>query len=734
MASIWCCGAECGIDGAHWTLLNGSTTFSTSSPITGARSLRCNTTLTTSSASTIATFGAGLTVFRIRVKFNSLPTGVCCIAGTTRALAEGVYFNSLDNKLYAGTGIAALGATGVTVTTGTVYYIDVRVNTTANPWLVDVQVNGTACGQRSDAVAANTSATGVFCGVAGAGVTADILFDDVLVSATTGDYPFGNGSVSHFVPTSDGTHNVAGTNDFERTLTGTDIDNATTTAFQLVDDVPLETGTPTDFINLIAPPNSTDYVEVVFGPASGVSTPTSAPRGVEVITVSAALSATANNLRLALNDNGTLDDVRNATVGSTTCIYDRKHYSDPPSAASVWTVVSGNGNFNNLRMRCFTSDPAPDPYFVGAMIEAEFSSALALSFSDSINNLSDGFVKVIDQLKTFSDDANNLADAFDKTLGSNVLDLQKTLTDDLNAWNEYFTYARRPRWLDTLSQIEGISLGLAEDLNNLLDAYAQNEGQLISLDDNAGTIGDYFVYGLKPRWRDSISAGVAVAPIIATDSFTLTDSHSELLGVALSLSDDANNLSDTYLQIEGQLLTFSEANSLIDSLALIEGFLILLSDSGTQFDALALGYGLLHTDSVTQADSLAMIAGELLIFAEVLSFTDTFSQIEEYRIADAESMALTDGFLLTEGQLLDCADSIILSDDFAFVLVYLLSLADGASLSDAMEFESSAGSEHLLITQGDSINNWADVIAIYIPFPSAGVKVKRDSRTVVVEP
>src|SRR5262249_34270136 len=153
---------------------------------------------------------------------------------------------------------------------GTTYYIDVKVVSTANPWLIDVKVNGTACGQKSATHTADTTSTpSMILGDSATPVTCDYLIDDVLASVTSGDYPIGDGYVNHFVPTSDGTHNVAGTGDFQRTLTGTDILNSTTTAFQLVDEVPLDSGTPTDFINLIAPPNATDYVEVVYGPASG---------------------------------------------------------------------------------------------------------------------------------------------------------------------------------------------------------------------------------------------------------------------------------------------------------------------------------------------------------------------------------------------------------------------------------------------------------------------------------
>jgi len=386
---VLCCGFECGGTGSGghiWVFTNSS--ISTSAPITGDRSLLCAPSAATSFANYNNTLiVGGVWVIRFKVRFATLPSANTAICRVNQNLV-GAYFKQSESKIYAGLSATDAGASGVSVTTDVDYYIDISVVTTANPWLTNVSVNGVACGQHSNAVAASTTARSIDLGFTSA-VTASAKFDDYIISLTADDFPFGDGYVNHFVPTADGTHNVAGAADFQRTLTGTDITNATTTAFQLVDDVPLDSGTPTDFINLIAPPNATDYVEVIFGPAPGVSTPTVAPRAVDVITVSAAFSTTGNNLRLALNDNGTLDDIRNATVGSTTCIYNRKHYATGPAGA--WVIGGGgNGDFTDLRMRCFTSDPTPDPYFVGAMIEAEFAAAagstpLTQACSDDLN-------------------------------------------------------------------------------------------------------------------------------------------------------------------------------------------------------------------------------------------------------------------------------------------------------------------------------------------------------------
>lgn len=374
----FCCGFECGLisssadSTAHWVSTLTTPTISTTTVRSGSRSLRINVTGGSSQAATKSGIvSSQIHVFRFYVRFETLPGGDTSIA---RVGDEGVYYQQSDSTLRCGADIITFGATGVTVTTGQWYCVDVRINASANPHTIDAQVDGVALGQAQAAVGAATG-TSVRLGDVDRTRTYDMFFDDVVYSATVGDYPFGPGKVEHFVPTADGTHNVAGANDFERSATGTDITNATTTAYQLIDDVPIKSGSISEYINLIAPPNATDYVEVVFGPAPGISTPTDAPRAVETIIVKAKGTGTGtNNLRIALNDNGTTNDIFNGdtTTSSPTADILRKHYSDPPSAATAWTVVAGNGNFNNVRMRCYTSDAAPDPWWASAMIEAEF--------------------------------------------------------------------------------------------------------------------------------------------------------------------------------------------------------------------------------------------------------------------------------------------------------------------------------------------------------------------------
>lgn len=375
MDSKLVCGFEEGVFGPHWTAGALPPTFVTLNPLSGLRSLRCNpSNQSNCNALTVNSFGVGLIVARIRTRLDTLPNGALSLFHPEGDAGTGIFYTSG----FICAAIAGVVGAGIPVTTGIVYCVDVKIDKRANPWLVDVQVNGLPAGQATSTTAANTAAMQFRIGMqANVGVTADVVFDDVIISTTATDYPIGPGFVHPFIPTADGTHNIAGADDFERGNTGTDITNATTTAFQLIDDVPMKSAeSATDNIQATAPPNATDYVEVVFGPAAGITTPTVAPRAVDVLVAHHQAGTQSGNIRLALNDNGSLDDVLNLTAaGVTTIRYATKHYADPPSAASAWTL-SGNGNFNNARMRFFSSDAAPDQMWDGAMLEAEFDGPL----------------------------------------------------------------------------------------------------------------------------------------------------------------------------------------------------------------------------------------------------------------------------------------------------------------------------------------------------------------------
>ena len=393
---VFCCGAECGRlgDAATFTVHWGASTawtVSTTTVRSGARSFRYNPT---ASNSTLFGDGSGdisstTKVWREYIRFATLPDADCIVSWFNYGgvSAAGVGFKVSDSKLYSAVevgGVITFGASGVSVTTGQWYRVDAKTVGSVVTGTSDVQIDGSACGQATGAFASD-SATAPERGSNSVNITADIFFEDYLLSRTGADYPLGAGYVNHFIPTADGTHNIAGANDYERGTLGTDITNATTDAYLLIDEVPLDDTTPDadDFINQTLPTTGS-YTEHIFGPAAGITTPTTGPRTVECIIGIHQAGTGTGNMQVRLNDNGAMGTIYDVTTvaGTTTITYKRAHFADPPSAASVWNAANdgGDGDFRDVRIRFGSNvvDTNPDQYLDCVMLEAEFAEVAAV--------------------------------------------------------------------------------------------------------------------------------------------------------------------------------------------------------------------------------------------------------------------------------------------------------------------------------------------------------------------
>jgi hypothetical protein len=396
MTPVFCCGFECGYYSGsaaglldHWEYNGGTVSFTTTNPITGLRSFRSQSGGTVKSIWTWASGNYVILSFKIR--FDTLPTNDCYLCwlpftvdGGTATYSVGLGFNASDSKIYTAHwqvtgGVLTLGASGISVTSGVSYTLDLRLDVNANPILIDGKVDGSSLSQLSlaQAVFAWGSIMTLGCARWGGGAQSqDVYYDDFVISNTNADYPIGSQSIYHFIPTSDGTHNVAGANDFERGTLGTDIINSTTDSYLLVDDVPIDDTTPNtdDFINCVAPPNATDYTENKFGPGSGVSTPTTGPSAVDIIVAHHQVGTGLGSSAIKLNDNGTEDALVTLTnaAGVTTTRYARKQYA-AMVGGGAWTAA----RFNNLRVRFgYSADANPDQCFDCAMIEAAFAPVI----------------------------------------------------------------------------------------------------------------------------------------------------------------------------------------------------------------------------------------------------------------------------------------------------------------------------------------------------------------------
>ena len=203
-------------------------------------------------------------------------------------------------------------------------------------------------------------------------------YDDWIGSETDGDYELFKATTDHqvesLVPTADGTHSISGANEIERTLTGTDITNATTDAYLLVDDEPMDT-TPTDYINDVGT-NTASYVEVTF---ENLAAGTRLPWDVKVLEIdvdSAASGASSAISRVLLSDSTAVaPDVRLSSDDPGTTVTMRKKVLTDPSGGWDRTKVDG------LKARFGFGDGAPDSYFGSIMLEVAVYTPAAVNNS-----------------------------------------------------------------------------------------------------------------------------------------------------------------------------------------------------------------------------------------------------------------------------------------------------------------------------------------------------------------
>jgi hypothetical protein len=379
------CGAECGIASVgttsagteHWSAIVGTPTVVTSGPTT-MRSTRAFNFTTGTLRHTFATAIAspGTLVARFYVYFPTLPSGSTLIFRDFGLSNLGVYFQSSDSKIYARNSAGTLGATGVTVTTGQWYRIDVKY-VRAVAQTVDVQVGGVACGQATNTVA-DSAISGFEFGIA-TGV-ADMYVDDLIVTGTSSEYPIGEGTVVGLYPNADRTNSAAtptdgnaghlfsATTDFGKGAggaTATGNQNAESTSWQSLAN-PLSTSIGTNFVSDLLGA-STEHVCWEFAdlPSAAVSI-----NGVMLVVATHSASTTGNNASFRLRgSNGNTGaggqiggDFSEATITVPVSIVTTDH------TGATWTPEVLNASHLNFGD---SSDVNPDPYCDGMCVETD---------------------------------------------------------------------------------------------------------------------------------------------------------------------------------------------------------------------------------------------------------------------------------------------------------------------------------------------------------------------------
>lgn len=354
----------------------------------GAYSLRCNPAAATSSLRWTPNTAYSIIVCRFAVKFTTM-TG----SPTILTLAQNTNANTVIQYISASSQLrvqcASANPQNATVPADDTWHVvDLLVNLSANPNYVDWAVDGVAQTRSSTAVAADTTWQWTWGFVAA--ITADMQFDDLVVTTTDTDYPIGNGYIKGvLLDGTVGTHNLVDGTTMAWSTDGTNFTNISSTtdtapATVLDDNVPPWPASTFPNSRIRQNTANASYVDLNLGNISDT------PRAVGAQVLYGAATATANT-----GSTWFVDDGGNAKEIYGTPSTPRDHSEITafvrgcPSYITTTTVpaltpASGAWDatkFNACKVRMGASnDISPVPYWFGVLIQYEFVPAAPVPF------------------------------------------------------------------------------------------------------------------------------------------------------------------------------------------------------------------------------------------------------------------------------------------------------------------------------------------------------------------
>lgn len=328
------------------------------------QALKCITSASSGYVGYAQISGANVVVGRVYVYFpTALPSSsMQFITGNGTGIFANVRYNSATGNFEVGN--SDLWTAGSAAAANTEYRIDFRINISGTTYTMDWQINGVE--QTQWALGSQTPSTwsNLRLGSQNSS-TGTVLFQHLILSVTSADYPIGPGGTECLLPESDGTHN-AGTNVIEDN-TGADI--GVTPAYNKVNTLPPGT---TPYIRQAV--NGTgNYAEIQF--ANMVASPGSILGAVATLGYTSE-TTTANRGACIVSK----DDFASFTTvwGNPTVTAD---YSDGATNNVFWksAVISGAVDLttvNALEARLGYSDDAnPDPYWMALCVEVAYTES-----------------------------------------------------------------------------------------------------------------------------------------------------------------------------------------------------------------------------------------------------------------------------------------------------------------------------------------------------------------------
>jgi hypothetical protein len=263
---------------------------------------------------------------------------------------------------------AIQNATG-SIAPATWYIVEARVTYGSNPRLIDWRVNGVDEPQVTLPQTAG-AAVNVQWGDGGA-VTYTEHVDDIAVSATSSDYPLGDGAVVPLRPNAVGVH--VGASNFRSTsndgATWTPLSGTDTTTWQLLGDWPPKNGSDADSVDQSVPSTSSYLEYALSDTTSSVNA-----NGISVLLAVRSEGTSTSQQSAAVTDDGTSTSpiFTNFNAASTGVLYKSATVSRRPSDGLPWSPSS----IDNLRVRWGNSGVAnPQPRLDAVLVEADFPRA-----------------------------------------------------------------------------------------------------------------------------------------------------------------------------------------------------------------------------------------------------------------------------------------------------------------------------------------------------------------------
>lgn len=250
--------------------------------------------------------------------------------------------------------------------------VEFDVNATANPWVVKWKVNGVDQTQAGPGIAATTFIA------AGPSVadtfTGTVDYDDWAVSLTGADYPLGEKKALLYPVDGVATHNLETTPSacfFKHdNTTQTALTSSETTSHQMIDEVPVATGTP-DRLLVTGTPGATRYVEHSFANTAE----TNPPDAVKPIhTIRNDSGVTANSITGKVAYSGSESAIYSAfSIASASNLYKQAILATAPGGVA-WTAAILNALTNRWG---YTNSTASTPRLENAVVEVLFPPTTA---------------------------------------------------------------------------------------------------------------------------------------------------------------------------------------------------------------------------------------------------------------------------------------------------------------------------------------------------------------------